>query len=66
MGSEFGARHEWYERNYAGNNEQIRLDVVNFARIKGHLAEFNAFAERCMSEYDLHGWTVPPWDWQEK
>jgi 4-hydroxyphenylacetate 3-monooxygenase len=66
IGTEFGARHALYERNYAGNNEQIRLDVVNFARSKGHLGEFNAFAEQCMSEYDLHGWTVPPWDWAEK
>ena len=66
IGTEFGARHALYERNYAGNNEQIRLDVVNFARIKGHLGEFNAFADRCMSEYDLHGWTVPPWTWEEK
>jgi len=66
IGTEFGARHALYERNYAGNNEQIRLDVVNFARIKGHLEEFNAFADRCMSEYDLRGWTVPPWIWDEK
>jgi 4-hydroxyphenylacetate 3-monooxygenase len=66
IGTEFGARHALYERNYAGNNEQIRLDVVNFARIKGHLNEFNAFADRCMSEYDLNGWTVPPWDWERK
>jgi hypothetical protein len=53
-------------RNYSGNNEQIRLDVMNFARVKGHLHGFTAFADQCMSEYDLHGWTVPPWTWEEK
>ena len=65
IGTEFGARHALYERNYSGNNEQLRLDVVNFARIKGHLSAFNAFADQCMSEYDLQGWTMPPWTWQE-
>lgn len=63
MGTEFGARHALYERNYSGNNEQIRLDVVNFARVKGHLDSFTGLAEQCMSEYDLQGWTVPPWTW---
>ena len=28
VGSEFGARHELYERNYGGNHEQVRLDVL--------------------------------------
>jgi aromatic ring hydroxylase len=64
IGTEFGARHALYERNYAGNSEQIRLDVVNFARIKGHLDQFSALADQCMSEYDLRGWTVPPWEWE--
>ena len=66
LGTEFGGRHALYERNYSGNNEQIRLDVVNFARVKGHLGEFGALADQCMSEYDLDGWTVPPWDWQQR
>ena len=66
MGTEFGARHALYERNYAGNNDQIRLDVVNFARIEGHLREFDALVERCMSDYDLNGWTVPAWEWERK
>lgn len=65
IGSEFGARHELYERNYSGNNEQIRLDVLNFARVKGHLKDFTSFAEQCMGEYDLHGWTGETWEWAE-
>jgi 4-hydroxyphenylacetate 3-monooxygenase len=64
IGTEFGARHALYERNYSGNNEQIRLDVLNFARVKGHLDGFTSFADQCMGEYDLHGWTVPPWTWE--
>jgi aromatic ring hydroxylase len=30
-------RHELYERNYADNHEQIRVDAVNFARRSGIL-----------------------------
>jgi 4-hydroxyphenylacetate 3-monooxygenase len=66
IGTEFGARHELYERNYSGNNEQIRLDVLNFARVKGHLDGFKSLADQCMSEYDLHGWTTWPWTWEAK
>ena len=40
IGTEFGGRHELYERNYAGNHEQIRLDVVNFARRRGGLEQW--------------------------
>lgn len=64
IGTEFGARHELYERNYSGNNEQIRLDVLSFARVKGHLDGFTALADQCMQEYNLAGWTVPPWQWE--
>ena len=66
IGTEFGARHELYERNYSGNNEQIRLDVLNFARVKGHLDGFKSLADQCMSEYDLQGWTTSPWTWEPK
>ena len=66
IGTEFGARHELYERNYSGNNEQIRLDVLNFACVKGHLEGFKSLADQCMSEYNLHGWTTPPWTWESK
>ena len=66
IGTEFGARHELYERNYSGNNEQIRLDVLNFARVKGHLDGFKSLADQCMREYDLQGWTTSPWIWEPK
>ena len=62
IGSEFGARHELYERNYGGNNEQVRLDVLRFAG-----AERRARGQRrswwtsCMADYDLDGWTDDTW-----
>ncbi|MBT9282059.1 MAG: 4-hydroxyphenylacetate 3-hydroxylase family protein [Hydrogenibacillus schlegelii] len=66
IGTEFGGRHELYERNYAGNHENIRMDVLFMALESGDVDRFKAFAERCMAEYDLHGWTlndlVNPWD----
>ena len=59
MGTEFGGRHELYERNYAGAPETIRYLTWQMAQASGQAARFKAFAERCMAEYDLDGWTVP-------
>ena len=61
VGSEFGARHTLYERNYGGNHEQVRLDVLEFARRRGRLDEMEALVEQCLSEYDLAGWTGDTW-----
>lgn len=61
IGTEFGGRHELYERNYAGNNEQIRVDVVNFAKRRGILDHCHQQVEQCMSDYDLDGWRDPTW-----
>ena len=57
MGSEFGGRHELYERNYAGNNEQIRYENLAVADFEipgmGSMTQMlEGFAEQCMSEYD--------------
>ena len=59
MGSEFGGRHELYERNYSGNAENIRMEVLFAATGSGQTDRYKGFAEQCMSEYDLDGWTVP-------
>ena len=59
VGTEFGGRHELYERNYAGNSELIRVQTLQSARERGQLDHFKSFAERCMAEYGLDGWTVP-------
>jgi 4-hydroxyphenylacetate 3-monooxygenase len=61
VGSEFGARHTLYERNYGGNHEQVRLDVLNFARRRGRLEDMKALVRQCMSDYDLDGWTGGTW-----
>jgi 4-hydroxyphenylacetate 3-monooxygenase len=59
VGSEFGGRHELYERNYAGNHENIRLEVLLTAQATGEADAFKGFADSCLNEYDLDGWTVP-------
>jgi len=61
IGTEFGGRHEIYERNYSGNNEQMRLDVLTFAKQRGIMDQCEKLAEQCMSDYDLKGWTSPSW-----
>jgi 4-hydroxyphenylacetate 3-monooxygenase len=59
IGSEFGGRHELYEMNYAGNHEQIRVEALLNAEGSGAADRMRGFAETCMAEYDLDGWTVP-------
>src|ERR1700716_2121380 len=59
IGTEFGGRHELYERNYFGNHESIRYEVLMAAEMSGASARYKGFAETCMAEYDLDGWTVP-------
>jgi 4-hydroxyphenylacetate 3-monooxygenase len=59
IGSEFGGRHELYERNYAGNHENIRMEVLSTAMANGVADACKSLVEQCMREYDLDGWTVP-------
>jgi len=59
VGSEFGGRHELYERNYQGSHEQVRLLVHWDTAGSGKERELEEFAEQAMAEYDLNGWTVP-------
>jgi 4-hydroxyphenylacetate 3-monooxygenase len=59
VGTEFGGRHELYERNYAGNHENVRTELL-FAQIaSGEVDGYKAFVDQCLDEYDLSGWTVP-------
>lgn len=58
FGSEFGGRHELYERNYAGNHEEIRIQALYGAMATGQTQLYKGFAEQCMAEYDINGWTV--------
>jgi aromatic ring hydroxylase len=59
LGSEFGGRHELYEINYGGSTEEIRRYCLFGAQASGNADRFKGFAEQCMAEYDLDGWTVP-------
>ena len=59
IGTEFGGRHELYERNYFGNHESIRFETLLVADVTGATKRYKGFAEQCMAEYDINGWTVP-------
>src|SRR5262249_37632743 len=61
IGTEFGWRHELYERNYAGNSEQIRVDALNFARRSGVLDQCLQLVDECLADYDVNGWTNDTW-----
>ena len=59
VGTEFGGRHELYERNYSGNHEAIRTRVLLDGQGPGDAGGYKGFAEQCIGEYDLDGWTAP-------
>ncbi|WP_037068387.1 4-hydroxyphenylacetate 3-hydroxylase family protein [Pseudonocardia acaciae] len=59
VGSEFGGRHELYERNYSGNHEAVRAELLLAAERSGAADAMKGFAEQCMADYDLDGWTAP-------
>jgi 4-hydroxyphenylacetate 3-monooxygenase len=59
IGSEFGGRHELYERSYSGSHELTKLECYWMAQGDGTVDRIKGFAEDCMAEYDLDGWTVP-------
>ncbi len=51
-----GARHEFYEMNYAGSHEPVRLFPLFQAQGSGDLKAMEAFADQCMADYDEDGW----------
>jgi 4-hydroxyphenylacetate 3-monooxygenase len=59
IGSEFGSRHELYERSYSGSHELTKLECYWMAQGDGTVERIKGFADQCMAEYDLDGWTVP-------
>ena len=58
IGTEFGGRHELYEINYSGSHEEIRRYALFGALASGQYERWKQFAETCMAEYDLDGWTA--------
>ncbi|WP_035060190.1 4-hydroxyphenylacetate 3-monooxygenase, oxygenase component [Andreprevotia chitinilytica] len=58
IGTEFGGRHELYEINYAGNQDEIRLQCLRHAQGSGNLGRMIGMVDQCLSDYDEFGWTV--------
>ncbi len=58
VGTEFGGRHELYERNYAGNYERIKTEVTLYGEATGSIEALKAFVDECLAEYDLDGWVA--------
>jgi len=56
MYSEFAGRNALYERNYAGNQDQQRLDALRWANIKGDTDRYKNMVQQCLDDYDLDGW----------
>jgi len=62
IGSEFGARQELFERNYAGNEDNVRLENLFLSEQNGDAAAMTGFVDQCLADYDLHGWAArTPW-----
>ncbi len=61
IGTEFGGRHELYERNYSGNHEDVRLQMLTTAQANGDMADMTAMVDRCLADYDENGWTSDSW-----
>lgn len=61
IGSEFGGRHELYERNYAGNIENIKIETFFASQADGDRVSLEQLVRTCLNDYDLNGWTVPTW-----
>ena len=61
IGTEFGGRHELYERNYASGWEDIRAQTLTGAERGGDLKSMEELVEQCMADYDENGWTNATW-----
>ncbi|UCZ52753.1 Pyoverdin chromophore biosynthetic protein pvcC [Bacillus shivajii] len=61
IGTDYGGRHELYERNYSGNHENTRIENLVVANMSGDAQSFEDFAQQCMDDYDLDGWTNSTW-----
>jgi 4-hydroxyphenylacetate 3-monooxygenase len=59
VGTEFAGRHGLYEVNYAGSPEATKVIALELATATGMASRMKALADKCLSEYDLQGWTVP-------
>ena len=62
MYSEFAARHALYERNYSGNQDQQRVDILRWSELRGDADGYRALVDQCLGEYDTDGWLASPWN----
>ena len=60
-GTEFAGRHELYERNYAGNHEEVRLQGMGMLQRNGFLKQTEELVDTCLGDYDEKGWTSQTW-----
>jgi len=61
VGTEFSGRHELYERNYAGNHEEVRLQALMMAQKGGAMKSMEELVDTCLNDYDESGWTSAAW-----
>ncbi len=61
ISSEFGARHELYERSYSGGWEDLRIQVAAEAERNGRMTSMDDLVDRCLADYDQYGWTGDTW-----
>ncbi len=59
VGTEFGGRHELYERNYQGNYDGIRQQVYIDHVQRGVTGSLEDLVDKAMSDYDRTGWVNP-------
>lgn len=57
MYSEFAGRHALYERNYSGNHDMQRIDVLDIAQKTGSLDRYRKMLDDCLNDYNYEGWT---------
>jgi len=55
-GSEFAGRHELYEINYAGSQDEVRMQCLRDARNSGAMDGMMEMVDRCLADYDRDGW----------
>jgi 4-hydroxyphenylacetate 3-monooxygenase len=61
VGTEFGGRHELYERCYTGAWEDVRIQTISEAERNGRMTPMHDLVDQCLADYDEHGWTGDTW-----
>ncbi len=59
VGEVIGWRNLFWALSDWGNHESVRAELLFTAQQSGLADAMTGFAEQCMAEYDLDGWTAP-------